>query len=148
MLSFFPSFFLNVKIFPKCIYINCCFWVFFFNSLKVCPHFSAYYCFVQSDPSVLAGSWTEHTDAVWGLAYSGIKNRLLSCSADGTVKLWNPTEKNPCISTFNTNKGKCGECPPPHPPQQATAGTATCQSLTCVCVCRARCPHIGGLQWL
>nr|XP_020442036.1 striatin-3 [Monopterus albus] len=56
------------------------------------------------DPSVLAGSWTGHTDAVWGLAYSGIKNRLLSCSADGTVKLWNPTEKNPCISTFNTNK--------------------------------------------
>uniref|UniRef100_A0A8C9ZY06 Striatin-3 n=1 Tax=Sander lucioperca TaxID=283035 RepID=A0A8C9ZY06_SANLU len=56
------------------------------------------------DPSVLAGSWLGHTDAVWGLAYSGIKNRLLSCSADGTVKLWNPTEKNPCISTFNTNK--------------------------------------------
>ncbi|XP_006785925.1 striatin-3 isoform X2 [Neolamprologus brichardi] len=55
------------------------------------------------DPSVLAGSWLGHTDAVWGLAYSGIKNRLLSCSADGTVKLWNPTEKNPCISTFNTN---------------------------------------------
>ncbi|KAM6918017.1 striatin-3 isoform 1-T1 [Lycodopsis pacificus] len=55
------------------------------------------------DPSVLAGSWLGHTDAVWGLAYSGIKNRLLSCSADGTVKLWNPTEKNPCVSTFNTN---------------------------------------------
>ncbi|TKS86119.1 Striatin-4 Zinedin [Collichthys lucidus] len=55
------------------------------------------------DPSVLAGSWMGHTDAVWGLAYSGIKNRLLSCSADGTVKLWNPTEKNHCISTFNTN---------------------------------------------
>lgn len=68
---------------------------------------------VQSDPSVLAGSWTGHTDAVWGLAYSGIKNRLLSCSADGTVKLWNPTEKNPCISTFNTNKGEDGEPPPP-----------------------------------
>uniref|UniRef100_A0A3P8VRI1 Striatin-3 n=1 Tax=Cynoglossus semilaevis TaxID=244447 RepID=A0A3P8VRI1_CYNSE len=56
------------------------------------------------DPSVLAGSWVEHTDAVWGLAYSGIKNLLLSCSADGTVKLWNPAEKNPCISTFNTNR--------------------------------------------
>lgn len=63
---------------------------------------------VGSDPSVLAGSWTGHADAVWGLAYSGIKNRLLSCSADGTVKLWNPTEKNPCISTFNTNMGECG----------------------------------------
>lgn len=64
---------------------------------------------VQSDPSVLAGSWLGHSDAVWGLAYSGIKNRLLSCSADGTVKLWNPMEKNPCISTFNANKGEDGE---------------------------------------
>ncbi|KAM9569763.1 striatin-3-like [Salvelinus alpinus] len=56
------------------------------------------------DPSVLAGTWLGHTDAVWGLAYSGIKNRLLSCSADGTVKLWNPQEKNPCISTYNVEK--------------------------------------------
>uniref|UniRef100_A0A3B3XQN8 Striatin-3 n=1 Tax=Poecilia mexicana TaxID=48701 RepID=A0A3B3XQN8_9TELE len=55
------------------------------------------------DCSVLAGSLLGHADAVWGLAYSGIKNRLLSCSADGTVKLWNPVEKDPCISTFNTN---------------------------------------------
>uniref|UniRef100_A0A3Q2QAB0 Striatin, calmodulin binding protein 3 n=1 Tax=Fundulus heteroclitus TaxID=8078 RepID=A0A3Q2QAB0_FUNHE len=58
---------------------------------------------VLTDPSILAGSLLGHTDAVWGLAYSGIKNRLLSCSADGTVKLWNPVEKEPCISTFNTN---------------------------------------------
>uniref|UniRef100_A0A4W5MYC3 Striatin, calmodulin binding protein 3 n=1 Tax=Hucho hucho TaxID=62062 RepID=A0A4W5MYC3_9TELE len=56
------------------------------------------------DSSVLAGTWLGHTDAVWGLAYSGIKNRLLSCSADGTVKLWNPQEKNPCISTYNAEK--------------------------------------------
>ncbi|XP_064881855.1 striatin-3-like isoform X2 [Oncorhynchus nerka] len=56
------------------------------------------------DPSVLAGTWLGHTDSVWGLAYSGIKNRLLSCSADGTVKLWNPQEKNPCISTYNAEK--------------------------------------------
>uniref|UniRef100_A0A096LQ60 Striatin-3 n=1 Tax=Poecilia formosa TaxID=48698 RepID=A0A096LQ60_POEFO len=55
------------------------------------------------DCSVLAGSLLGHADGVWGLAYSGIKNRLLSCSADGTVKLWNPVEKDPCISTFNTN---------------------------------------------
>ncbi|CAF89649.1 unnamed protein product [Tetraodon nigroviridis] len=58
---------------------------------------------VQSDSGVLAGSWRGHTDAVWGLAYSGIKNRLLSCSADGTVKLWNPSEKSPCVCTFNTS---------------------------------------------
>ncbi|KAJ8288567.1 hypothetical protein COCON_G00012260 [Conger conger] len=57
------------------------------------------------DPGVLAGTLQGHTDAVWGLAYSGIKNRLLSCSADGTVRLWNPPEKSPCVSTFNSDKG-------------------------------------------
>lgn len=56
------------------------------------------------DCSVLAGSWTGHSDAVWGLAFSGIKNRLLSCSADGTVKLWHPQERQPCICTFNTER--------------------------------------------
>lgn len=56
------------------------------------------------DCSVLAGSWSGHSDAVWGLAFSGIKNRLLSCSADGTVKLWHPQERQPCISTFNADR--------------------------------------------
>uniref|UniRef100_A0A8C5HV26 Striatin N-terminal domain-containing protein n=1 Tax=Gouania willdenowi TaxID=441366 RepID=A0A8C5HV26_GOUWI len=55
------------------------------------------------DPTVLAGSWAGHTDAVWGLAYSGVCQRLLSCSADGSVKLWNPSEETPCISTLNAN---------------------------------------------
>ncbi|ROL41576.1 Striatin-3 [Anabarilius grahami] len=56
------------------------------------------------DPSVLAGTLLGHSDGVWGLAYSGIKNRLLSCSADGTIKLWNPQEKSPCLSTFNSDR--------------------------------------------
>ncbi|XP_066550826.1 striatin-3 isoform X2 [Amia ocellicauda] len=56
------------------------------------------------DPSVLAGTFLGHTDAVWGLAFSGIKNRLLSCSADGTIRLWNPPEKSPCVGTYNADK--------------------------------------------
>ncbi|XP_057398676.1 striatin-3 [Balaenoptera acutorostrata] len=56
------------------------------------------------EPNVLAGTLIAHTDAVWGLAYSGIKNQLLSCSADGTVRLWNPQEKLPCICTYNADK--------------------------------------------
>uniref|UniRef100_A0A8C5BKK1 Striatin-3 n=1 Tax=Gadus morhua TaxID=8049 RepID=A0A8C5BKK1_GADMO len=56
------------------------------------------------DPSVLAGSWAGHTDAVWGLAYSGIKKRLLSCSADGTVKLWNPQDKGGAVCTLNADR--------------------------------------------
>ncbi|XP_030071142.1 striatin-3 isoform X3 [Microcaecilia unicolor] len=57
------------------------------------------------EPRVLAGTLAGHTDAVWGLAYSSIKNHLLSCSADGTIRLWNPLEKSPCIGTFNREKG-------------------------------------------
>ncbi|PIO15492.1 hypothetical protein AB205_0181990, partial [Aquarana catesbeiana] len=56
------------------------------------------------DPSVLAGTLAGHTDAVWGLAHSGIKDSLLSCSADGTVRLWNPPESKPCVGTYNGNK--------------------------------------------
>uniref|UniRef100_A0A7M4DYA4 Striatin 3 n=1 Tax=Crocodylus porosus TaxID=8502 RepID=A0A7M4DYA4_CROPO len=56
------------------------------------------------EPNVLAGTLFGHTDAVWGLAYSGIKNNLLSCSADGTIRLWNPPEKLPCICTYNGEK--------------------------------------------
>ncbi|XP_058913197.1 striatin-3 isoform X4 [Kogia breviceps] len=56
------------------------------------------------EPNVLAGTLVAHTDAVWGLAYSGIKNQLLSCSADGTVRLWNPQEKLPCICTYNGDR--------------------------------------------
>ncbi|KAM6394277.1 striatin-3 isoform 5-T5 [Pluvialis apricaria] len=56
------------------------------------------------EPNVLAGTLIAHTDAVWGLAYSGVKNHLLSCSADGTIRLWNPPEKMPCICTYNGDK--------------------------------------------
>uniref|UniRef100_A0A8C3YQI6 Striatin-3 n=1 Tax=Catagonus wagneri TaxID=51154 RepID=A0A8C3YQI6_9CETA len=56
------------------------------------------------EPNVLAGTLVAHTDAVWGLSYSGIKNQLLSCSADGTIRLWNPQEKLPCICTYNGDK--------------------------------------------
>uniref|UniRef100_A0A8B9RYV5 Striatin 3 n=1 Tax=Accipiter nisus TaxID=211598 RepID=A0A8B9RYV5_9AVES len=56
------------------------------------------------EPNVLAGTLIAHTDAVWGLAYSSVKNHLLSCSADGTIRLWNPPEKMPCICTYNGEK--------------------------------------------
>ncbi|XP_015671630.1 striatin-3 isoform X2 [Protobothrops mucrosquamatus] len=56
------------------------------------------------EPNVLAGTLIAHTDAVWDLAYSGIKNHLLSCSADGSIRLWNPPEKVSCICTYNGNR--------------------------------------------
>ncbi|XP_059812185.1 striatin-3 isoform X3 [Hypanus sabinus] len=56
------------------------------------------------DPSVILSTLAVHTDAVWGLTFSSIKNRLLSCSADGTIRLWNPAEKSPCLSTYNVER--------------------------------------------
>ncbi|XP_064914040.1 striatin isoform X5 [Columba livia] len=56
------------------------------------------------DPSVLRGAFVGHTGAVWGLVYSGVHQRLLSCSADGTIRLWKATEIAPALSIFNDNQ--------------------------------------------
>ncbi|XP_066426235.1 striatin-4-like, partial [Molothrus aeneus] len=42
------------------------------------------------DPRVLRGVLEGHSDAVWGLAFDVTGRRLASCSADGTVRLWDP----------------------------------------------------------
>ncbi|XP_061480694.1 striatin isoform X3 [Rhineura floridana] len=56
------------------------------------------------DPSVLRGAFVGHTDAVWGLVYSGTHQRLLSCSADGTIRLWKALESAPALNIFNDNQ--------------------------------------------
>uniref|UniRef100_A0A673MFI6 Striatin n=1 Tax=Sinocyclocheilus rhinocerous TaxID=307959 RepID=A0A673MFI6_9TELE len=56
------------------------------------------------EPSVLRGALSGHTDAVWGLVYSSAHHRLLSCSADGTVRLWSAADTTPAIAVFNENK--------------------------------------------
>ncbi|NWW00302.1 STRN protein, partial [Machaerirhynchus nigripectus] len=56
------------------------------------------------DSSVLRGAFVGHTDAVWGLVYSGAHQRLLSCSADGTIRLWKATEIAPALNIFNDNQ--------------------------------------------
>ncbi|MCJ8737501.1 hypothetical protein PDJAM_G00024620 [Pangasius djambal] len=53
------------------------------------------------EPSVLRGALCGHTDAVWGLVYSSAHQRLLSCSADGTVRLWNAADTSPALAVFN-----------------------------------------------
>ena len=47
-----------------------------------------------------------HTDAVWSLSYCGTRQRLLSASADMTVKLWNPTHSDPLVQTL-LSEGEC-----------------------------------------
>ena len=59
------------------------------------------------DPSVLAATFTGHSDAVWGLTYHGSRQQLLSCSADGTIKLWSLSamKTNPLLKTFGGSSG-------------------------------------------
>lgn len=52
------------------------------------------------DSSVFAKSLDGHTDAVWQLVICGQK--LLSSSADGTVRLWDPNLSQPLQSTYQS----------------------------------------------
>ncbi|CAJ1065430.1 striatin-4 isoform X1 [Xyrichtys novacula] len=52
------------------------------------------------ESSVLAG----HEDSVWGLTYSAAHHRLASCSADGTIRIWDPQNSSPCLSVFNKER--------------------------------------------
>ncbi|XP_025103842.1 striatin-3-like isoform X7 [Pomacea canaliculata] len=55
------------------------------------------------DPSVLQSTLVAHTDAVWGLSIHSSKMQLLSCSSDGTVRLWSPGAKSPLLNTFTVD---------------------------------------------
>ncbi|KAG5830988.1 hypothetical protein ANANG_G00299110 [Anguilla anguilla] len=56
------------------------------------------------EASVLRGALCGHSDAVWGLVYSAAHQRLLSCSADGTVQLWNAANTGPALAVFNESR--------------------------------------------
>jgi striatin 1/3/4 len=56
------------------------------------------------DPGILSKTMSDHTDAVWGLSLHGQKTQLLSCSADGTVKLWDPSSKTPLLESFSSEQ--------------------------------------------
>lgn len=59
-----------------------------------------------AEPSVLRGALCGHADSVWGLVYSSAHQRLLSCSADGTVRLWDANTSSPALAVFNEDKSK------------------------------------------
>lgn len=72
--------------------------------LWVCRGYSHWRLSPPADPSVLRGELSGHTDSVWGLVYSGVHQRLLSCSADGTVRLWDASTTSPALAVFNENQ--------------------------------------------
>ena len=55
--------------------------------------------------TVLQDTMVAHTDAVWGLSIHNTKTQLLSCSADGTVRLWSPGSTSPLLNTFTVDSG-------------------------------------------
>ncbi|XP_050533701.1 striatin-3 isoform X2 [Daktulosphaira vitifoliae] len=53
------------------------------------------------DKNILVNNLEGHEDAVWGLSVHHKRSEILSCSSDGTVKLWSPTNlKTPCLSSY------------------------------------------------
>jgi striatin 1/3/4 len=53
------------------------------------------------DASVSTMVLEGHSDSVWSLAYSVARTQLISCSADGSVKLWSPgNTKAPLVATL------------------------------------------------
>ncbi|XP_025831546.1 striatin-3 isoform X1 [Agrilus planipennis] len=55
-------------------------------------------------PDVLSATLKGHDDAVWGLSFLHSRQHLLSCAADGTVKLWSPFSKVPLLNTFTSEQ--------------------------------------------
>lgn len=59
------------------------------------------------DKNILINNLEGHEDAVWGISVHHNRSELLSCSADGSVKLWSPTNlKTPCLSSYVSDQGK------------------------------------------
>lgn len=58
------------------------------------------------DKNILINNLEGHEDAVWGISVHHNRSELLSCSADGSVKLWSPTNlKAPCLSSYVSDQG-------------------------------------------
>ncbi|NXK15230.1 STRN4 protein, partial [Herpetotheres cachinnans] len=94
------------------------------------------------DPGVLSGVLEGHGDAVWGLAFNPAGDRLASCSADGTVRIWDPRrEDGACLSTYNAQSGE----QPGGRPLGVGDVTATTLSPCCPLPHRARHPHLRHL---
>ncbi|CAB0005149.1 unnamed protein product, partial [Nesidiocoris tenuis] len=57
------------------------------------------------ESTVLRSRLLGHTDAVWGLAQDGFHQQILSCSADGTLKVWSPSTKTEALHTYMSEQG-------------------------------------------
>lgn len=61
---------------------------------------------MYTDKNILINNLEGHEDAIWGISVHHSRSELLSCSADGSVKLWSPTNlKTPCLSSYISDQG-------------------------------------------
>lgn len=60
------------------------------------------------EPHVMGPALLGHTDAVWSLAHS--HRRLLSASADGSVRLWSPYSAQTLVSTLRSEADGAPTC--------------------------------------
>ncbi|NXW98307.1 STRN4 protein, partial [Larus smithsonianus] len=96
------------------------------------------------DPGVLSGVLEGHSDAIWGLAFNPAGDRLASCSADGTVRIWDPwREEGACLSTYNAQSG---EPAGGRPPGLGDVPATPLSPSLCPPPCRARRPHLRHLR--
>ena len=95
---------------------------------------------VRPDPGIESSVLAGHDDAVWGLTYSTFHQRLASCSADGTVRIWDPQNSEPCLSIFNKERGRI-----PEKVSRVHAAPAPPPLHHLPCSCRARHTHVCGL---
>lgn len=61
--------------------------------------------FDMYDPEVHQGVLRSHSDAVWDLVVQSHTGHLLSCSADGTCRLWDHKSSTPQLQAFTCEKG-------------------------------------------
>jgi striatin 1/3/4 len=57
------------------------------------------------DPEEHRGVLQGHTDAIWDLAVHPKTSLILSCAADGTVRLWNHTLTSPLVKLLDAEPG-------------------------------------------
>lgn len=55
--------------------------------------------------NVLRGALSGHSDAVWGVAYSSAHQRLISCSADETLRVWDSVDTRPALAIIKPELG-------------------------------------------
>lgn len=76
------------------------------NLRHFCRLLSHFLPSLHADPNTHHGVLAGHKDAVWDLGVHPTTGYLLSCSADGSCRLWNHHQVNPLVREFLTESSE------------------------------------------